>query len=152
MNEIELTKILVGNPVTAPHFCGVISHDQLNKLPTRLQQGFYVCNTDDSTGPGEHWVTVSWFQGQESEFFDSLAKSPTEYSINFTNFLINNGPQYKMSTMRIQGPHSIKCGEFCLFYAYHRCKGYTLNDIVTMFSKTHFALNDFKVERFVNKM
>ena len=151
MNEVELTKLLVENQVTAPYFCGVISHDQLNYLPTP-QQGFYVCNTDVSTGPGEHWVTVSWFKRQAADFFDSLAKTPTEYSQNFTNFLINNGPQYKISSMRIQGPDSVKCGEFCVFYAYHRCKGYTLNDIVTMFSNTRFVMNDLKVETFVNNM
>ena len=152
MNEIELTKLLVINEVTAPYFCGVLSHDQLNKLPYP-KTGFYVCNTDDSTGPGEHWITLAWFRnGQPAEFFDSLAKSPADYNKNFTNFLINNGPKYKFTTVRIQAEESIKCGEFCIFYAHHRCMGYSFEEILKMFSDTDLRSNDIKVEHFVNNL
>ena len=150
MNELELTHILLGNKVTAPYFCGVISYDELyHKVP---QTGFYICNTDASTGPGEHWVALAWFHGVPAEFFDSLARPPSDYNTDFIDFLILNGPNYKYSSKRIQDHESVKCGEFCIFYAYHRCSGYSLESILNMFTDNNLKRNDIKVESFVNSL
>ena len=152
MDEIELTRILRGSEVTAPYFCGVISHDQLNILPAP-SIGFYICNSDDSKGPGKHWLAVAWFRGEQpAEFFDSLAHLPMDYNENFTNFLINHGPPYSYGTVRIQSETSVKCGEFCVFYAYHRCKGFTLEEILSMFTKKSLNINDVIVERFADNL
>ena len=152
MDEIELTRILMGNEVTSPYFCGVISHDQLNLRPTP-PEGFFVCNTDASDGPGEHWLVLAWINQEEPiEFFDSLAKSPDNYHLNFENFLMTQGSSYKYSIKRIQASDSIMCGQFCVFYAYHRCKGYSMEDILAMFSSSDLHRNDIIVDKFVNNL
>ena len=152
MDENELTRLLRNNSITSPYFCGVLSHDELNMLPTP-DEGFYICNSDHSQGPGKHWLAIGWFQhGQSTEFFDSLAKEPSSYHANIENFLLCKGHSYKYSKKRIQSTVSIKCGEFCVFYAYHRCKGYSFEQILSMFSATNLVLNDIVVERFVNNM
>ena len=152
MNEIELTKVLASNEITAPYFRGVVSQDQLNLLP-RFENGFYVCNTDDSEGPGEHWLVVMWFDKMlPTECFDSLAYELNTYDQNITNFLINSGPSYKYSTKRIQSSRSISCGQFCIFYAYNRCAGYTFEQILDMFSERNLYINDIIVNRFVNNL
>ena len=151
MDEVELTRLLLGNQVTSPYFCGVISHDQLNLRQTP-ETGFYICNTDDSNGPGEHWLALVWTNKGPVEFFDSLAKPPSHYDKDFVNFMIDKGPDYKYSTKRIQAVDSIMCGEFCVFYSYHRCKGYSMEHILTLFSDTHLKYNDVIVNSFVNKM
>ena len=152
MNEQELTHLLMNNATTAPFFCGVLSHDELNMLPTPAE-GFYIVNSDDSSGPGKHWLAIGWFKhGQSTEFFDSLAKEPQSYHTNIENFLLCKEKPYKYSKMRIQSSVSIKCGEFCIFYAYHRCKGYSFEQILSVFSSTNLLLNDCIVERFVNSM
>ena len=63
-----------------------------------------------------------------------------------------NGNAYKHSNKRIQDHDSIKCGEFCIFYAYHRCMGYSLESILDMFNENNLKINDIKVEKFVQNM
>lgn len=153
MNEVELMRILLGNDVTAPYFCGVISHDQLNTQPVP-DEGYYICNSDDSNGPGKHWLAVCWSsqKKQPAELFDSLAHLPKEYDKNFTDFLISNGPDYSFSLKRVQSESSIKCGEFCVFFVYHRCKGFTFEEILAMFCDTNLEQNDVIVEQFMQTM
>ena len=54
----------------------------------------------------------------------ALAQTQIEYGDSFFNFLINNEPNYKYSTLRIQSKISVSCGQFCIFFAHHRCAGY----------------------------
>lgn len=152
MDEIELTRILMANEVTSPYFCGVVAHDQLNLMPTP-KTGFFVCNTDDSEGPGKHWVVFAWTEPKNPvEFFDSLAKPPDLYHKDFVNFLINKGPNYTYSVKRIQAQGSIVCGEYCVFYAYHRCQGYSMLEILNYFSDKDLEANDEIVSRFVKSL
>ena len=56
MNELELTRILLGNNVTAPYFCGVISHDELYR-PAPKPDSMYAIQMYqlDLESIGLHW-------------------------------------------------------------------------------------------------
>ena len=151
MDENELKCILTSNTVTSPYFKQVLAQDELNYVDYN-DTGFYVVNTDASDGPGKHWTVIAVFDHSPSEFFDSLGKQPTLYGKNFTNFLIASGPQYMYSTKRIQSVDSVNCGHFSIYLAYHRCLGYSFEDILGMFSAINLDYNDRIVEDFISKL
>ena len=151
MNEDEITSVLENCGITQKFFAGVVSQDQLSLLqPSR--PSFYIVNTDTEGGPGLHWTSIFVTKDNCCEFFYSLAKPPGQYSDNFVDFLIENGPNYLMSTKQIQSFDSTACGQFCIFYAVHRCLAYSFEEIIDMFSATDLLSNDIKVRKFVNKM
>ena len=51
----------------------------------------------------------------------------------------------------MQGPLSATCGQYCIFYLLHRCKGMPLHEIVNMFTYDK-ELNDEMVNEYVRKI
>ena len=149
MNEAEITRALLSNQATAQYFRGIIARNELCTMSTK-GTGYYIVNTDDSYGPGKHWTAVFIFEDNASEFFDSFAKLPVYYGGCFRDFLTLSGPQYKVSRKCVQGLKSTACGHFCIYYVYHRCIGYSFEQILSMFSKTDFLKNDIIARDFVN--
>ena len=160
MNAKEISTILSTSVVTKKYFAGIIPQDQLKTIKSNQNRTcFYVVNTDYSNQPGLHW-TVIFLQSNEDnidkdnkpEFFDSLANPPQVYGQNFTDFLIRNGPDYLISRKRIQSNRSSACGQFCIYYAFYRCLGVSMTDILNMFSWVQYLRNDIKARKFVNMM
>ena len=56
-----------------------------------------------------------------AEFMDPLGEKPNHYSEHFKTFLQNNSSSYIYNKHVLQSPWSSVCGQYCLFYALHRC-------------------------------
>ena len=126
MNELEIATYLSSDSFTSKYFKGVLAYDQLSV--SGQNEGLYVVNTDDSFGDGKHWVCV--FLSDINEYFDSLGKPPTEVK----PFLENMHKPYVYSTQRLQSETSDVCGDYCILYAYFRCRGYKLDYFMNQFS------------------
>lgn len=148
MDEEQIRLILLSNSVTRPYFGGIVSHDELHLLKPKSKE-FYIVNTDYSTGEGIHWVVL--FFDEHGEFFDSLGKLPINYSSNFRNCLISNRSMYMFCTERLQSVMSSVCGQFCIYFAYYRCKDFSFVDIISSFS-SNLNQNDMKVELFTQSL
>ena len=72
------------------------------------------------------------------------------YGQNFTDFLIKNGPNYTISRKRIQSKISSACGQLCIYYAFFRCLGVSMEDMLNMFSWVRYLRNDIKARKLVN--
>ena len=55
MNTREIERFLEADIVSRGVFQGVFSADTLPRQPRLL-----VCNTDESTKPGQHWIAITW--------------------------------------------------------------------------------------------
>lgn len=130
MDELEIKRYLLGNEHTAKYFLGTLAYDELPI--TKHQTGFYIVNTGHSSTPGIHWVVILKID-DIIEFFDSLANLPGYYSSSIENYLIRNGPSYKMSIKKIQGESNF-CGNYCILYCYFRCRKYNMLDFLNLFS------------------
>ena len=137
MNETEIYNLLKSDKYTSKYFLGVMSYDRLPQ--ENPPPGLYVVNTDVSTGPGKHWVCI--FFGNTTEYFDSLGRPPQELK----SYLKQYASTYMYSTKRIQGIGSDVCGDYCILYAYFRCRGKSMNAFVNMFSD-NLDENDILVE------
>ena len=134
MNTLQIKRALERNPYTKKTFCGVFPADQLPKTFYTFPCGF-VANTDPSTQPGTHWVSFYFPSREKGEFFDSYGHPPEHYGFKF---------------YEIQSSWSEVCGQYCIFYLYHKSRGYSMNKIVNLFTD-NTSINDCNVACYVKK-
>lgn len=86
---------------------GIFNKD---KLPYKLQQGFYICNMQNSTdGNGTHWVAFYYDFPKKSYYFDSFGfDSPNEIHDKIKPYLYNQRD--------IQDINSSSCGYYCIAF------------------------------------
>jgi hypothetical protein len=129
MNGLELWQALAHNAITQPYFHGIYAPDTLDNI--HYKPTLIICNTDPSYKPGTHWIAF-YFQhpGKTVELFDSLGHHLKDYALNFTDFVALHSNQCKTLINRVQPLQSALCGHYCLYYAYYRCLGYSMESIV----------------------
>ena len=143
MNTLEIKQALESNKFTKRNFSEVYAADELPKSLDTFPCGF-IANTDPSTKPGTHWVAFYFSSHEKGEFFDSYGYSPKQYK--FFKF-------YKpeiWNDRKLQSSFSEVCGQYCIFYLYHKSRGYSMSKIVNMFTD-NTSLNDCNVACYVKK-
>ena len=143
MNTLQLERALKHNTFTKKIFVGVFAADELPTLNT-FPSGF-VANTDPSTEPGTHWVAFYFPSRDKGEFFDSYGHPPEHYGEPFTVYNVET-----INSHKLQSSWSNVCGHYCIFYLYHKSRGYSMSKIVNMFS-SNVDKNDCKVACYVKK-
>ena len=135
MNTLQLKRALERNTFTKKIFGGVFAADELPKVITS-PCGF-VANTDPSTEPGTNWVAFYFPSREKGEFFDSYGYPPEHYG--FESYKIETWNKYKL-----QSSWSNVCGQYCIFYLYHKSRGYSMSKIVNLFTDDT-SINDRNV-------
>ena len=143
MNTKQLWYALTENPITESYFDGVFPIDALAHIKNKPDM--IICNTDPSYKPGEHWVLFFFNDDKSVDFFDSLGKTIKFYGLEFESFASKFANEYRRSTQRIQPFGSKLCGQYCLYYAYKRCKGESMESIIGSIKSSDDVIN------FVNK-
>jgi hypothetical protein len=124
----------------------------LDELPNVVvpRPSVIVINTDPSTKPGQHWVAVYITREGVAEYFDSYGKPVYLSEIKW--FLKKNGDAVRSNNQSIQGTLSTVCGQYCIFFLLHRCRGLSMTKIVHLFSNdktdNDIIVNDFVRRRF----
>ena len=141
MNTKQLWNPLVNNKVTEPYFDGIFPKDMLKIIENKPK--LIICNTDPSDKKGQHWV-LFFFERNLIEFYDPLGHNISYYGNEFSELINKFGNKYKWVKIRTQPINSDLCGEYCLYYAYGRCKGYSMEYIIKTMSSAR------KIIKFVN--
>ena len=147
MNSLELEQFLLTDTFTTHYFGGVIPADSLKNI-TPGDGKLYVVNTQPSSHPGLHWIVINNKSNTSIEFWDSLGQHPQKYGKYFMQYF--NELDYLYNTRRLQGWERT-CGHFCLFYAFYRCREYSMETIVNNFT-LDIACNDIVVLNFVQNV
>ena len=116
----------VGLAGTRTRFLGVFHSDCLptpSSYPACL-----VANTDPKGEPGTHWVAFYYTSPSSVDFFDPLGLPPLIYSMPTPKLVHSN-------TYPIQSPTSDACGQYCIYFLYHRSRGLSLRSICTSLEK-----------------
>ena len=143
MNTNQLWNALCLNPVTNQYFDGIYSADTLKEI--REKPDLIICNTDPSNKPGEHWV-LFFFSDNSVDFFDSLGRDIKYYGSIFLDFIANFVTNYEQSLQRMQPLKSDLCGQYCLYYAFAKCNGLSMDEII-------YNIPNYKdVVNFVNRL
>lgn len=125
---------------------GIYSKDE---LPSRLKNGCYIINLDNSTGEGTHW-TAFYKYNKTIYYFDSFGFPPPQNEINI---FFKGHDQLKYNDIEIQDEKSILCGYFCIgfFIAikyFHGSLPYKISQFQRLF-KSNTKLNDSVLKNFI---
>ena len=142
MFGLELQEFMLKDPCIRQCYGGVIALDEVPKVKLHTKT-VYIANTDPSYQKGQHWILV-WYH-DIPEYFDPLGHFPPP-EIEESLFL--NGRAFYRSIRQVQPSFSLKCGEYCLFYAYYRARGYSMEKIMEKFYPSRLKYNDLKMTAF----
>ena len=141
MDDFTINKILLSNKVTKDSFIGVFSSDI---LPSYAQTGYYVVNLDMSQQPSSHWIAIKISKSKcKKECFDSYGLGPP--TVHFKRFMKYN---YK----RLQHSLSTTCAQWCIYYIWRKCQGWSLRNILKPFYSvmTDNIMSDSHLEENIN--
>lgn len=147
MDSKQIYNVLKRDKVTHDYFRGVFPLDLLGRksVISKKYDNYYVCNTQPQTESGQHWVAVHVDKSQVvGEFFDSYGQKPLQ---EFNNFLKINTEKWYRTDKVLQSPFTSVCGQYCIFYVYHKCLGMSLTDILYLLNVDN---PDIVVNEFVN--
>jgi hypothetical protein len=117
-----------------------------DELPSKASEGVYVCNTDNSEQPGEHWIAIYIGELGNVEYFDSYGFPPM--NTYFIQFLKHNADTVKYNRQILQGLNSHVCGHYAIFFCLCKQMGLTLEEIENKFT-LNTAHNDELVFAFI---
>lgn len=140
MNNKDILKCVLRDPILKIYCPSIYACDTVPEtfeyLPT-----CYIMNTDPISKPGKHWVAVYLSANGNNEFFDSYGRCG--YS---------EEGKWKYNPVRIQGPLSKTCGQFCLYYLRERVRGHTMEEIIEVFENNYdWIENDKIVTQYINQ-
>ena len=107
----------------SPNFFGCLAEDQTEFTTIQSFPAFFIINIDSSDKEGSHWISLGIFQ-ESVEIFDTLGFKIFKWSsipctlLKFLHRII--GQRSLKISKRIQGPDSIFCGYYCIFYVLMR--------------------------------
>ena len=139
MNTKQLYVALMRNKVTKKCFDGVYAKDTLDNIKSKPE--LIICNTDNSSEEGEHWVLFYFDKvGYNVTFYDSLGHDLEFYGDEFVDFVNRFSTSYNYSDKRTQPINSSLCGIYCLYFAYFKCKGFSMERIIKSMTRASKVL------------
>ena len=137
MNTYEIDRFIKADKVSRYTFQGVYSADTLPDQPRLL-----VCNTDESTKPGQHWIAIHVDTDGHGEYFDSFGRAPDKH---FEAYMNKHCTRWPFNKRQLQSIISSFCGYYCCML---RCRRVDMTRIVAMFT-TDTGFNDTIAHSFV---
>lgn len=144
MNTHKLIGLCKNDPELKLLFAGVFPADQLPK--SSIYPAAYIVNTDPRNKPGTHWIAIYIDYEMCGDYFDSYGRKPLP---GFKTFLDKNCIEWEYNSKQIQAPLTSVCGQYCLYFLYHRARGVSMREIVQRFGQDKLE-NDKLVMEFVN--
>jgi hypothetical protein len=148
MNGGQIMAFLALDPGTSAVFQGLVMRDYPRLPSTGQKPALYILNTDVYAGEGEHWC-AAYFENNTCEFFDPFGLPPETYGLDRVLNTKAVARRY-YNSVRVQQLSSDTCGPHCLFYSFHRCRGYSLAEILKLYNNGgNVVKSDEKAEQFV---
>lgn len=151
MNNRQIGTVLLKDLRSRRVFRGVYPRNKLPYFVNTRQPCAFVINTDNSDGPGEHWVAV-WFDGRgKAEYFDSFGLPPSFYP-DIEKFILRHSYHYRYNQRLIQDLTSSACGYYVLYFILRKSRGISLSRLLSVFHPHKLWANDQRVTSYVLSM
>ena len=150
MNAFELAQVPTIDPFTKESFAGVYVCNQLSSIKINEYLKSFVVNIDPIEFPRTHWIEIYFNEQMKREFFDSYGKHPIHYNKHFLDFMNINAVEWEHNKIQLQSAFSSVCGQYCIYFLYHRCMKRSMSSIVNSFVNDKLR-NDQLVYDFVRR-
>jgi hypothetical protein len=122
-----------------------------NKLPRNIRKpAIIIANTDPDNKPGKHWTAIFLPTYGPCEYFDSYGLKPNNK--HFKKFLNTHCKHYIFNKQRLQSDFSTLCGNYCCIYLHYKTLGMPMMNILKMFNKDNYTLNDIKLKQIFKQL
>lgn len=148
MDNFQIKNILSRDKFTRKYFLDVYASDQLPEWIEHYPACF-ICNVDSSAKPGSHWLAFYLPSKNHVEFFDSYGNHPHFFQGPISDF-VSRYPRIEYNPLMLQSNVTTVCGQYCIYYLYSRCRGKSLQNILSHFVTKNLC-NDQRVYNFVAK-
>lgn len=152
MNARQLISLLSLDERIHPNFKGMTMRNSTDLPFKEMSPALYLVNTDVEEGSGKHWCMLYYFEQngrRVCEFFDSFGNHPLVYGLD--SVLTQRPFDYLTCNLRaVQEIVSVVCGAHCFFYAYHRCRALSFENVIEKYSDDP-KQNDEMVSDFVSQ-
>ena len=150
MNSLVLHEACTNDDFICKYYKGIFARNELCFIEFE-KPALYIVNTAHSFQSYGHWIVIFISDNDQVEIFDSFAKKISDRHANILNFVMRLNKSYVYSNKRIQSTISTKCGWFCLYFAYFRCRNISFSSILNQFCDSDLDLNDKIVIEFYRK-
>ncbi len=155
MDTLEIERCMKSHK---PHFVGVYPLDEVCQwsrlLPRKGETfGCIIVNMDPSHLPGTHWFALYInYQKRMVQIFDTYGRLPPLRLQRWLNKLCY---RWTYNKRLVQGPLTMLCGGYCIFFLNVRCAMTTtdvpLKYIINEFFTDAFMQNDDMIKRYMLK-
>ena len=146
METAQLRRAATRHRKVGPDFGGVFACD---RLPRYADKKSYIINLDPAHKEGSHWVAVFFDRTTGSvDYFDSYGLKPK--NVHIIRFLKRNSVFKHYNLHTYQSPCSVICGQYSLYFLFHRSHGHPMKVVQRRLHSTMKASNDRRVVRFGN--
>jgi hypothetical protein len=147
MNTLEIEDVLKNHPGTRFMLKGVYAR---NRLPRQLNvPSALVGNTEPDSLDGEHWIAMYIDANSRREYYDPM-RLPL-YHAAYVAFLNKHCTSWTYNAVRVQEEGSTVCGQHCIYYLIHRCRGYSMTNITGSLKNPKEAADIVKTFVYINK-
>ena len=147
MNTLEIEDVLKNHPGIRFMLKGVYAR---NRLPRQLNMpSALVVNTEPDSLDGEHWIAMYIAANSRREYYDPMRLPP--YHAAYMAFLNKHCTSWTYNAVRVQEEGSTVCGQHCIYYLIHRCRGYSMTNITGSLKNPKEAADIVKTFVYINK-
>jgi hypothetical protein len=91
-----------------------------------------------------HWLAVFYEKQGFCTFSHSYGMKPSFYNLH--NFVFQSSRGFEHNTQQLQSLTSSVCGNYCIYFIMLKARGLKLQEILELFDKKDFCMNDFKMK------
>ena len=113
----------------------------MDRLPSCVQDGAYIVNTDPHDKPGQHWLGL-WVDRTTCQVFDSYGLPLRVYDDPDLQHWLSQFQTVLHSDKTLQALDSMACGHYTLQYLKAMANGMDMYTFLTFWRDTDFVRND----------
>ena len=128
-------------------FVGVFSSNNIPNI--KIYPSSLIANSHPTNKPGEHWIAMYINEDKFGIYFNSYGLYPLNQE--FEKFLNDHTNNWIYNKTMLQSLNSTTCGHYCVLFILLITSGYSLNDIVSKFTK-NTKINDLIIKNLYNEI
>lgn len=147
LSTVDVEAICRAHPVLARVHYGTFPMDMLPADKDFKRPVHFCVNTDPSTLPGQHWISIYSEGKRHAEVMNSLGGPPLK-DPRLTAFLarLAHGNKAVTNTQTLQDGQSVACGLYVLSHAFFRAAGMPFRTWLARFAPQNLTANTRRVQ------